>query len=862
MSIGKWKQMLAEMARAERANSPPTQSPNANDPLPADITERASTLVDRYLGEIADIGAFYPATPSTLSSGQNVLESELRVQAAVFINSCWRLPRLRDNVAEGIKDTYWQSLGLKALSIQLAKRALPLTDSELLSVLNDATKPKPSWDLPWTGLVRLIERRFPSQSLSPDFVEPLKAVRGMLEQFFGSSKDNRKLIQRIDVLCGGEIPSAPNLMLEPGDAWSDLAIAGLDRNDPSKHHAWDAIINYARSTTGSKPSGKWIKTARPLLHSVGDSEFRDRVSTWLDMLGKPGSSPASVYSTITGRHELEPTLIRDGNAEILKGLIWCCAALPEPNEAICAAIGRAAETCYKKIPMHGPRCVKVANACVVSLAEISSSHSVAQISRIQSRVKYNSARSLIAGALRRAADRAGITTEDLQEGAVPTFGLDTDGTRTESLGEFTAILKVIGSDCVELTWIKSGGKAQRSVPQSVKDGHPEQLKELKRAVKEIERILPAQRDRIEQFFLQPRSWSFATWRQRYLDHPLIMHLARRLIWHFQDGDRRIQGGLLDGRIVDADDQPIDGIGDQTKVELWHPIGISPESVLAWRRWLERHRITQPFKQAHREVYILTDAELRTETYSNRFAAHILRQHQLHALCQQRGWVYRLQGAHFDSANYPTLGLPQHEMRVEYWIEIAGGEEVGLGIAPFVATDQVRFYNSQANEPLRLADIPALLFTEVMRHVDLFVGVCSVGNDPTWGDRGVTGRYGDYWQQVSFGDLSASAKTRREVLERIVPRLKIAGRCSLSDKFLVVRGDLRTYKIHLGSGNILMEPNDQYLCIVPGRSAVATDGKTYLPFEGDGVLAIILSKALLLAADTKITDESITRQIGR
>jgi hypothetical protein len=28
---------------------------------------------------------------------------------------------------------------------------------------------------------------------------------------------------------------------------------------------------------------------------------------------------------------------------------------------------------------------------------------------------------------------------------------------------------------------------------------------------------------------------------------------------------------------------------------------------------------------------------------------------------------------------------------------------------------------------------------------------------------------------------------------------------------VVKGELRTYRIHLGSGNILMEPNDQYLC---------------------------------------------------
>lgn len=72
--------------------------------------------------------------------------------------------------------------------------------------------------------------------------------------------------------------------------------------------------------------------------------------------------------------------------------------------------------------------------------------------------------------------------------------------------------------------------------------------------------------------------------------------------------------------------------------------------------------------------------------------------------------------------------------------------------------------------------------------------------------------------------------------------------------------LRVYKIHLGSANILMEPNDQYLCIVPDRSTKSAPANLYLPFEGDTTLAVILSKAFLLAPDDKIKDPSITRQI--
>lgn len=40
------------------------------------------------------------------------------------------------------------------------------------------------------------------------------------------------------------------------------------------------------------------------------------------------------------------------------------------------------------------------------------------------------------------------------------------------------------------------------------------------------------------------------------------------------------------------------------------------------------------------------------------------------------------------------------------------------------------------------------------------------------------------------------------------------------------------------------------------------GKVFLPFEGDRTLGIVLSKALLLADDAKITDSTILSQIGR
>ncbi|MDR6197700.1 hypothetical protein [Siphonobacter sp. SORGH_AS_0500] len=61
---------------------------------------------------------------------------------------------------------------------------------------------------------------------------------------------------------------------------------------------------------------------------------------------------------------------------------------------------------------------------------------------------------------------------------------------------------------------------------------------------------------------------------------------------------------------------------------------------------------------------------------------------------------------------------------------------------------------------------------------------------------------------------------------------------------------------------MMEPNDQYLCIVQDRTQKDPANGVFIPFERDEGLSMILSKALLLADDHKIKDEMILSQINR
>jgi hypothetical protein len=669
-------------------------------------------------------------------------------------------------------------------------------------------------------------------------------------------------------------------VLMPTEHWSIGVNHDIASLSSSRQVAWGELLRHCVTATASRPAEKWLKTGRQLLKPIGTKAVRGAFLRWFGRVPAGRATPRiPVYrgDTRTGSD-----VIQEENALVLRGLLWLAPLLAGEDE-MTRAISVVGQSAYKKVPGVGPRAVKVGNAAVYPLSEIHSPAAVGHLAMLKARVKFGTAQKEVEKAFNVAAEALQLPRDQIEEMGVPTYGMEDVGVLLESFGEAVVELCVDGREVTQ-RWT-SGGKSVKSAPASVKRDHKDELKELQAAVKDIAAMLPVQSERLDGMFLLQKRWPAEIWRERYLDHPLVGTLARRLIWlrgdtvfAWREGNLRDPGGKTVAL------RPTD------EVSLWHPIDRPVDEVLAWRNWLEHNNVRQPFKQAHREVYRLTDAERRTNTYSNRFAGHILRQHQFHALCAARGWKNKLRLMVDDSYPPARRELPNWGLRAEFWIDGAGdnyGTDTNdSGAFLRVATDQVRFYRTGAaphsayagtggyvtlaggpgqggiNEPVALEEIPPLVLSEILRDVDLFVGVASVGNDPTWQDGGPEGRYRDYWHSYSFGELAETARTRRAVLESLLPKLnKLKERWTLAERFLVIRGDLRTYKIHLGSGNILMEPNDQYLCIVPDRSSRPTE-TIFLPFEGDATLSVILSKAFLLAADTKITDSAITRQIKR
>jgi hypothetical protein len=758
-------------------------------------------------------------------------------------------------------------LGLSKLLSALLRKKLPFTALQLeeLIVTVAANRKSGYWsELAIPSILGAVEEHAQSLCMTDSLKAALGALAASLRRDT-SYAEARKLLARTEALLhreGGD-KLAPAIGLVTDEAWTNCLRQALHSMDEKEHVAWQALLVHCSTASGSKPSGKWLKEAQKCVAAIGTDEFAALMLPLLAQLGKPGAPkflPGDLYG-----YPPDLTLIHDQHSDLLRGLIWCTSIVN--HDALTSAVGDAAEVCFRKVPGIGPRSSKIGNGCLQALAGQSNSQAISQLSRLKSRAKHSSTRKQLAKALDKAAVKTGMSAEELEESSVPSCGLTGVGEARIPFGGYTAVVEIKNGSAT-VRWEGENGKAQKTMPATLRSEFASEVAAFKRSHKEIDKLLPAQRDRLERLYRFGRRWSLPEFQSGYLDHPLVGTIARRLVWSFERDGRSAKGIWDENRIVDSSGERLTWLGASTQVSLWHPLGSSAAEVKGWREWLENHDVQQPFKQAHREIYVLTDAERQTEIYSNRFASHILKQHQFRALAQSRGWRYTLQGQ-WDSANTPTLEVPEWDLRAEYWVEpiqgdgaFAGGDTSHAGIFLFLTTDQVRFYRLGEGTPVPVTEVAPLAFSEIMRDVDLFVGVSSIGNDPNWTDSGFGRGHIDYWNHYAFGELFPTAQTRKAVLERMVPRLMIADRCSFLDRYLRVCGKLGTYKIHLGSGNILMEPNDQYLCIVPVPPTVDRSGKVYLPFEGDHMLSIIISKALLLADDDKIKDPSIRAQIGR
>jgi len=266
---------------------------------------------------------------------------------------------------------------------------------------------------------------------------------------------------------------------------------------------------------------------------------------------------------------------------------------------------------------------------------------------------------------------------------------------------------------------------------------------------------------------------------------------------------------------------------EKNLRIAHPFHLFMAGQLsAWQKEVVSHRRIQPFKQAFRELYLLTPAERDTHLWSNRFAGHRLKGKVAARLLQVRNWsTSSVDDIYYESKEHGIYALFNFLDTGHY-----------LSETEHFTFDTIAFYRDQKAMPLE--QVPPLLFSEVMRDADLLVSVAHTAD--------------------GYSTSSETLQRRAELVSELIAGLGLRN-VQCEGHFLHVTGQRANYRIHLGSAAIHIEPGN-YLCIVPAGTRFT---EFYLPFaDTDPKMAEVLSKMFLLLDDMNITDSLILEQIQR
>src|SRR5690606_25338141 len=116
---------------------------------------------------------------------------------------------------------------------------------------------------------------------------------------------------------------------------------------------------------------------------------------------------------------------------------------------------------------------------------------------------------------------------------------------------------------------------------------------------------------LERAMVRGFEWTPAELRRRYVDHPLLRHVARGLVWE-QDG-RRFRIGE-DGAFSDSADEPL-SLHPEAPVRLAHPGRMPEDEVIAWSQLLSDYEIVQPIQQMGRATRALPEAQRSERTFT-------------------------------------------------------------------------------------------------------------------------------------------------------------------------------------------------------------------------------------------------------
>ncbi len=247
------------------------------------------------------------------------------------------------------------------------------------------------------------------------------------------------------------------------------------------------------------------------------------------------------------------------------------------------------------------------------LGAIGSEEALRAIHGIAQKVKFRALKEKAAEQIEAIARGLDLTTEQLADRLVPDFGLDDAaslvldyGPRRFKVG-FDEQLKPFVAD--------EDGKPRKTLPKpGAKDDAelaPAAYKRFSQLKKELRTVAADQVRRLERAMVDQRSWTKGEFAEYFVDHPLVWHLARRLVWTAESGGGRTAFRLAEDKsLTDVAEDGFD-LPEDAVIRLAHPVHLDREAIDAWSEIFADYEILQPFKQLARPVAAFTDEELKT-----------------------------------------------------------------------------------------------------------------------------------------------------------------------------------------------------------------------------------------------------------
>ncbi|MFD8086334.1 DUF4132 domain-containing protein [Kitasatospora sp. NPDC059722] len=299
------------------------------------------------------------------------------------------------------------------------------------------------------------------------------------------------------------------------------------------------------------------------------------------------------------------------------------------------------------------------------LAAIGSDVALLHLHTIAQRVRFKALKQRAQEKIAEVAEGLGLTGEQLSDRLVPDLGLDPDGTTVVDYGprRFT-----VGFDEELRPYVLDGdGKRLKDLPApGVRDDQELAPAERKRFValkKEVRAIASDQIRRLEAAMVAGRTWTAGEFRELFVQHPLVQHLVRRLVWLAESTDGTTTAFRVTGEHSFADvEDSVFVLPEDATVRLPHPLLLGEAAVAAWVERSAAHGIAQPFPQLARPVRAVTPEEAAV-SHLHRFEGQTVPTGRLLGLTK-RGW---------------ERGQPQ-DAGIERWFSKKLGEDLHLVIA--------------------------------------------------------------------------------------------------------------------------------------------------------------------------------------